>query len=259
MQVIHGRNGVVGVNNSYAGSTVSGNLATSATAENRLRALGKKGDPDVILLAMGANDWGFCVLPQEFVWNMAYALSVKMSLIPRQNLVRNIVAGKGWRNRVFLMRNRPYRRKSIRRLSGRRPERQKYIWRMWPGMASSMKRWTASIQQKKEMQTIAGLWLKEMKEEKKEKKGGCVFHEETAETAGSRPVTVHRYVILPTAEAQVQATTPRMNYTSLTLKQGKTKKLKVKGCKAKKIRWTSSNEKVVTVNEKREDHHNKRG
>ncbi len=57
-------------------------------------------------------------------------------------------------------------------------------------------------------------------------------------------------LFMPTSEAQVQAATPRMNYTSLTLKQGKTKKLKVKGFKGKKIRWSSSNEKVVTVNKK---------
>lgn len=66
MQVIHGKEGVLGINNSYAGSTVSGNLSSSGTSEIRLRDLGRKGEPDVILVNMGCNDWGFCVLPEEF-------------------------------------------------------------------------------------------------------------------------------------------------------------------------------------------------
>lgn len=66
MQVIQGMDGQLGVNNSYAGSLVSGGNVVSGTSESRLRALGAQGEPDVILVAMGANDWGFCVLPQEF-------------------------------------------------------------------------------------------------------------------------------------------------------------------------------------------------
>lgn len=66
MQVIKGAGGVLGVNNSYAGSLVSGHMATSGTSEQRIAALGKKGEPDVILVAMGMNDWAFSVLPEEF-------------------------------------------------------------------------------------------------------------------------------------------------------------------------------------------------
>lgn len=66
MQVIRGKQGILGVNNSYAGSTVSGNLPFSGTSEIRLKDLGRKGEPDVILVNLGCNDWGFCVLPEEF-------------------------------------------------------------------------------------------------------------------------------------------------------------------------------------------------
>lgn len=66
MQVIQGMGGMLGVNNSYAGSTVSGGFMTSGTSEKRLRTLSAEGEPDMILVAMGANDWGFGVHPQEF-------------------------------------------------------------------------------------------------------------------------------------------------------------------------------------------------
>lgn len=66
MQVIRAMNGSLGVNHSLAGSMVSGGLSSSAMSEERIRALGKKGVPDVILVSAGCNDWGFCVLPEEF-------------------------------------------------------------------------------------------------------------------------------------------------------------------------------------------------
>mgnify|MGYP002241100475 CR=1 FL=1 len=56
----------LGINNSVAGSMVSGNLSTSAMAEERIQALGENGLPDLILVSAGCNDWGFCVLPEEF-------------------------------------------------------------------------------------------------------------------------------------------------------------------------------------------------
>ena len=55
MQVINGLGGALGVNNSYAGSLVSGHMATSGTAGQRLTALGAKGNPDVILVASGSE------------------------------------------------------------------------------------------------------------------------------------------------------------------------------------------------------------
>lgn len=66
MQVIRALHGELGTNNSIAGSMVSGNLSTSAMALERIQALGENGIPDIILVSAGCNDWGFCVLPEEF-------------------------------------------------------------------------------------------------------------------------------------------------------------------------------------------------
>lgn len=66
MQVIRALHGELGINNSIAGSMVSGNLSTSAMANERIQALGENGTPDIILVSAGCNDWGFCVLPEEF-------------------------------------------------------------------------------------------------------------------------------------------------------------------------------------------------
>lgn len=52
-------------------------------------------------------------------------------------------------------------------------------------------------------------------------------------------------MLLPANKAEVNAAV-RMNYTSIKLGQGKSKQLLVKGTKAK-IKWSSSNTKVVTV------------
>lgn len=86
MQVIQGVGGVLGVNNSYAGSTVSGSLASSGTSEQRLQALGAEGDPDMILVAMGANDWGFGVNPQEFEYEYRRMLQRLNRLYPKAEL-----------------------------------------------------------------------------------------------------------------------------------------------------------------------------
>ncbi len=66
MKVIRRWNGILGVNHSLSGSMVSGNLPDSAASDERIGTLGQKGDPDVILVSAGCNDWGFYVLPQEF-------------------------------------------------------------------------------------------------------------------------------------------------------------------------------------------------
>lgn len=66
MQVIQEMNGELGTNHSLAGSMVSGNLSTSAMSYERIKKLGENGTPDVILVSAGCNDWGFCVLPEEF-------------------------------------------------------------------------------------------------------------------------------------------------------------------------------------------------
>lgn len=66
MQVIHFLGGELGTNHSLAGSMVSGNLSTSAMSDERIARLGDNGVPDIILVSAGCNDWGFCVLPEEF-------------------------------------------------------------------------------------------------------------------------------------------------------------------------------------------------
>lgn len=66
MKVIHSLDGVLGSNNSLAGSLVAGRALSSGTSPERIKDLASGGSPDMILVAMGANDWGFCVLPEEF-------------------------------------------------------------------------------------------------------------------------------------------------------------------------------------------------
>ena len=43
------------------------------------------------------------------------------------------------------------------------------------------------------------------------------------------------------------ASTPKLNKTSVTIEKGKTCKLKLKGAKAGKVKWTSKNKKIATV------------
>lgn len=66
MQVIRHKNGRLGYNNSISGSTVSGDIALSATSMTRLQSLAINGTPDVIFLYIGSNDWAYSVLPNEF-------------------------------------------------------------------------------------------------------------------------------------------------------------------------------------------------
>lgn len=66
MKVIRALDGQPGSNNSLAGSLVCGRSRTSATSPDRIADLCSHGMPDVILVAMGANDWGFGFLPEEF-------------------------------------------------------------------------------------------------------------------------------------------------------------------------------------------------
>lgn len=95
MQVIQGMGGILGVNNSYAGSTVSGGFMTSGTSEKRLRTLSAEGEPDMILVAMGANDWGFGVHPQEFEYEYRRMLQRMKRLYPRAEIwCATIIRGK---------------------------------------------------------------------------------------------------------------------------------------------------------------------
>lgn len=61
-------------------------------------------------------------------------------------------------------------------------------------------------------------------------------------------ILVFGLMLLPVNKADVKAAV-RINYTSIKLGQGKSKKLKVKGTNAK-VKWSSSNSKIVTVNKK---------
>ena len=95
MQVIQGMGGILGVNNSYAGSTVSGGFMTSGTSEKRLRTLSAEGEPDMILVAMGANDWGFGVHPQDFEYEYRRMLQRMKRLYPRAEIwCATILRGK---------------------------------------------------------------------------------------------------------------------------------------------------------------------
>lgn len=95
MQVIQGMGGMLGVNNSYAGSTVSGGFMTSGTSGKRLRTLSAEGEPDMILVAMGANDWGFGVHPQEFEYEYRRMLQRMKRLYPRAEIwCATILRGK---------------------------------------------------------------------------------------------------------------------------------------------------------------------
>lgn len=60
MQVINHYNGILGINNSYSGSRVSGKTFPSANQENRLLYLKSENEtsPDYILIYLGFNDFG---------------------------------------------------------------------------------------------------------------------------------------------------------------------------------------------------------
>ncbi len=60
-QVIKELNGELCVNNSYSGSRVSGKAFPSATSKERLHCLHASSQPDVILIYLGFNDFGYGV------------------------------------------------------------------------------------------------------------------------------------------------------------------------------------------------------
>lgn len=66
MKVIRAVGGELGRNNSMAGCLVVGRAFSSGTSMRRISDLAANGTPDVILVAIGANDWGFRILPEEF-------------------------------------------------------------------------------------------------------------------------------------------------------------------------------------------------
>lgn len=66
IQVINSLEAKLGTNDSFAGSTVYGNISISGSAPGRLKNLGKNGIPDVIFVYMGTNDWGSYIMPADF-------------------------------------------------------------------------------------------------------------------------------------------------------------------------------------------------
>lgn len=82
MQVINSLEGCLGVNNSYSGSTVYGTRLTAGCSDHRTGALGESGSPDVILVNMGGNDWGFSISRKQFSKAYRTMLSKLTTLYP---------------------------------------------------------------------------------------------------------------------------------------------------------------------------------
>lgn len=58
MQLLRACGGTLGVNGSYSGSTVSGYVFPAACSQRRIDDLGQNGEPDIILVCVGENDFG---------------------------------------------------------------------------------------------------------------------------------------------------------------------------------------------------------
>lgn len=86
MQVINGLGGILGVNNSYSGSTVYGTRLTAGCSDHRTGALGENGTPEVILVNMGGNDWGFSVSRKQFSKAYRTMLSKLTTLYPNAEI-----------------------------------------------------------------------------------------------------------------------------------------------------------------------------
>ncbi len=82
MQVINGLGGILGTNNSYSGSTVYGTRPTAGCSDHRTSALSQNGTPDVILVNLGGNDWGFSVPRKNFTKAYRQMLSKLTTLYP---------------------------------------------------------------------------------------------------------------------------------------------------------------------------------
>lgn len=82
MKVIRAMDGELGRNNSLSGCLVAGRALSSGTSLNRIRDLSVNGRPDMILVALGANDWGFSVLPKEFASEYARMLYLLKETYP---------------------------------------------------------------------------------------------------------------------------------------------------------------------------------
>ena len=145
MQVIRAFDAELGINNSVAGSMVSGNLSTSAMAEERIQALGENGLPDLILVSAGCNDWGFCVLPEEF--ESAYqTMLCHMHRYGAAPFRRE----KSRKEKCSLISMERYQKEFILILYETVYRRQKCIWRIQKSIRKNMKQQMEYIQIKKE-------------------------------------------------------------------------------------------------------------
>lgn len=97
-QVIHMLSGELCVNNAYSGSRVSGDDFPSASCEDRLQNLNRDGiAPDIILIYIGYNDWGYGVRLKKkfdshqdkdsFEYSYDYMLKRLKELYPETKLV----------------------------------------------------------------------------------------------------------------------------------------------------------------------------
>lgn len=86
MQVINGVGGTLGTNDSFAGSTVYGTRLTAGCSDCRTSALGESGAPEVILISMGGNDWGFSVPRKHFTKAYRQMLSKLRTLYPEAEI-----------------------------------------------------------------------------------------------------------------------------------------------------------------------------
>lgn len=123
MQVIKALDGELGTNHSLAGSMVSGNLSTSAMSYERIEKLGTNGIPDIILISAGCNDWGFCVLPEEFEEAYRTMLHRIKEQYPHADIYcATLPEGKQPQGETFLILTARFLRECILILSERMPK-----------------------------------------------------------------------------------------------------------------------------------------
>lgn len=157
MQVIKALDGELGTNHSLVGSMVSGNLSTSAMSYERIEKLGTNGIPDIILISAGCNDWGFCVLPEEFEEAYRTMLHRIKEQYPHADIYcATLPEGKQPQGRHFLILTARFLRECILILSERMPKKRKYILRILQMFRKNMKQWMECIRIKQECIRLPG-------------------------------------------------------------------------------------------------------
>ncbi|MDO5147244.1 MAG: SGNH/GDSL hydrolase family protein [Eubacteriales bacterium] len=169
MQVILASGGLLGSNNSYSGSMVSGGELLSGTSWERLRALGERGTPDVILVNMGANDWGFGIPPTEFEYEYRRMLQRMKKLYPEAVIYcATLAEGEkpedeiAFFNAEGVLSRRIYSEK-ICKVSGEENVRLADIAKYGRSYGTI----DGIHPNKRGMKTLADLWLREMREDRR--------------------------------------------------------------------------------------------